>query len=241
MTALGRIDPSRTTDRANRIHVARQLVRPVMRSTNWRHVHSAGLIAMVLALSVHRLPEPVFAELVVPLRYAMVTLAAGSAVVFDDPTRPELDAVPTSLAVRQVTRIGVVLGAVALWWTACLVAVAVHPIMREAAAHGRWLPVPALTLELIGVVAVAFAVAAVTVRRRGGSGALTGGGAVLVLSVLVLLLPARFTLFPDVRPGPEWDRAHLRWFAVAALGTATTAVALRDPARRLWNVERRSP
>ena len=211
-----------------------------MRSTNWRHIHGAGLIAMVLALSVHRLPEPVFAEVVAPLRYAMVALVAGSAVVFDDPTRPEVDAVPTPLAVRQATRIGVVMGAVTLWWGACLIAVALHPTVRDAAAHGSWLPVPALTLELAGAIAVAFAVAAVTVRRRGGSGALTGGGAVLAGSVLVLLLPARFTLFPDMRPGPEWDQAHLRWLAVALVGTATTAGALRDPARRLWTVERRS-
>ena len=207
---------------------------------DWRHVHGAGLIAVVLALTAHRLPEPVFAEVVAPLRYAMVSLAAGSAVVFDDPTRPELDAVPTPLAVRQATRIGVVVGAVTLWWAASLIAVALHPIVRDPAVHGRWLPVPSLTLELVGVVTVGWAVAAVTVRRRGGSGALTGGGAVLVLSVLGLLLPARLTLFPDVRPGPEWDQAHLRWLALTLLATATTALALRDPARRLRAVKPRS-
>lgn len=223
--------------------VSRALAPATCRSTAWRPLHLAGVVAVALAATVHRVPEPAFAELVGALRFAAVASAVGTAGALDDPTRPHLDGTPVSLAARQSLRLVVAAAATLCWWAAALVTVAAHPAARAAAREGRALPIVALTVELLALLLLAWAVAAVVVRRRGGSGAVAGAGAVVATPVLLLLTPQRWGLLAGDpgAAGAVWVAAHLRWLGGALLAATVLAFALRDPARRLTTRPGRTP
>ena len=218
--------------------VVRELLGPTWRSSPRRQLHAAGVVALVVAGSTHRLPDPALAELLAPLRMAAVALAVGMAGTLDDPTRPHLDGAPTPLAVRQSLRAVLAGAARLIWWLAAAAVVAVHHPARAAASAGDSLPLFALTLEFAGLAAVGLAVAALTVRRRGGSGLVLGGGAVLVSAGGLLLLPDGWRLFVGLPSGAEaeyraWIAAHWRWSALALTATTVAFWAFRDPARRV--------
>lgn len=234
--------PARRAPR--RVAVSRELLPATCRATAWRPLHLAGLVAVALAATVHRVPDPAFAELIGPLRFAAVASAVGAAGALDDPTRPHLDGTPVSLAARQSLRLLVVAAATLCWWVAALATVAAHPAARAAALEGSALPIVALTIELVTLLLIAWAVAAVVVRRRGGSGAVAGAGAAVATPVLLLFAPERWGLLagdPGAAGADVWIAAHLRWLGVALLAATVLASALRDPAGRLTTRPRRTP
>jgi hypothetical protein len=230
--------PALATDREaevrRRLTQVRELLVPTCRSTAWRPLHLAGSIAVAIAATAHRLPEPAPADLVASLRFAAVALAVGAGAALDDPTRPHLDGAPVTLAVRQSLRLVVVLGTTLCWWVATIGMVATHPAARAAAVDGRSLPVLALTVELVALLLIVWAVAALVVRRRGGSGAVAGGGMAVATPVVLLFVPERWGFLagdPGAIGREAWTSAHLRWLGVALLAVTVLAVALRDPAR----------
>ena len=102
----------------------------------------------------------------------------------------------------------------------------------RAVQPGLPLPVAALTVEAVALLAVTVALAAAGSRlapeRRGG---VVAAPTLLALTSVAFLLPAQVTLY--AQPGSAaWDGAHQRWALLLGLALAAFATASRDPAHR---------
>jgi hypothetical protein len=155
----------------------------------------------------------------------MTAGALGCAFLLDDPSEPTTESVAGSLLLRRSLRVALLLPATAVWWVAVVWRVrAVHP--------GLPLPVAALTLEAVALLAVTMALAAAGSRlapeRRGG---VVAAPALLALTSAAFLLPAQVTLYAQPG-GAAWDDAHQRWALLLGLALVAFAAASRDPAHR---------
>ncbi len=210
--------------------VAMQAMKPVARTVRW-----SPLLALTLAaLALVWLLRPDGADLagtIGGLRLGAYLLAAGAALALDDAAAPTLASSPTPLAPRRAVRLVIGLAPVAVAW--CLLVAAAWAVSRAAWSS---LPVVALTIEAVAMVAFTVAMAAVAARRTGGVGGSAGPPALtlLVLSLLMVQLrwPRHLTMFPMAPGHPDWTLAHQRWGVLALAAAAAVAGASLDPARR---------
>lgn len=152
--------------------LARQLlllVRPAVRSADWRAPVAGG----ALALAVGPLTSRVSPTL--GLEFAAVALALGASSALDDPTVDSLAASPAPLALRHAVRAGCALPLPAAIWL--LLMLPSHGIHRAT-----------LTLELAGLLASALALGAVG-TRVGAKGGTAAGPALLGLVIAAALSP----------------------------------------------------
>lgn len=193
-------------------HVAR-LAAATLRAISWLPLLAAGALGLVLLL----LGEPTITR----LRLVAVALCAGTAFALDDPAAETLASSPTTLLVRRLVRVALVLPVVAALW-ALLVAAGGQP--ADAA----------LALELAALLAVALTATAVAARfAPDGRGALAAAPALLVLlAAAAIALPDRWTLLAWGPADPHWAGAHGRWALVLVLALLALLQVSRDPARR---------
>lgn len=230
------VRPDRASERVDGF----ALLHPTLRSMLWGQLLAGAALGLALVLTA-RSPDLSLPGLVERLRLAAVLLAIGVAGTLDDPTRPQLDSTPVSLARRQALRIGVAGTVAAGAWGLTLLAAAATPAARRSGASVG-LPVTAVTVVAVALVAVTLAVAAAVTRRRGGSGVLPAAGTAVVLpAALALWTPVRGAMWPSYVTDPSdlgartvWLAAHQRWATVAVLAVAATAWSLRDPWRPTW-------
>jgi hypothetical protein len=202
------------------------LLVPTARAVGWAAPLAGFALSLgLLALAVRPGLELPAGRLVLWLRIAMMAGALGCAFLLDDPSEPTTEGVAGSLLLRRSLRVALLLPATAAWWVAVVWRVrAVHP--------GLPLPVAALTLEAVALLAVTMGLAAagshLAPERRGG---VVAAPALLALTSAAFLLPAQATLYAP--PGSAaWDGAHQRWALLLGLALAAFAVASRDPAHR---------
>jgi len=157
------------------------------------------------------------------LRSVALALAAAVPFALDDRSRRTVAAAPTALAARSMAALGLAVVPAAVVWAAVCAWVAVR--------GSRPVPVAALTLEAVGVTAVAAAAALALVgwREVDEPGAVTAP-VVLALGLVLPRLPGWAALVTE--PGPGWAAAHLRWAALLALAVGAGSLAVADPGRR---------
>jgi hypothetical protein len=153
----------------------------------------------------------------------IAALAVGALAAFsvEDAAEETLAASPTTLGRRRLVRLS------ALVLGGGLVAAAVLTVAAGQGGdlgHGQ-LGRRAAELAAVSGLAIAGAAAA---RRRGVPGAVHGGAAVAVLTLLLISsLAYRIQSLPALVDDPE----HERWLVVAAIGWLATAWSWRDPGR----------
>ena len=150
----------------------------------------------------------------------VAVLAAATAYVLDEAAAEVVDATPTSLRRRSLSRLlvaGVILAAGSLG----VVVLALRS--DENARLG-------VLVWLVGCVLAAVATAATLRRHVAEPGDAVGGGLLAVVIVLALLNPlARWVdVFPS-GPDERWTRAFVLWDAVGFVSLAVLARATRDP------------
>lgn len=198
----------------SRVRQARLLARPTVRMASWRALPAAGAIAVAM-LHVSSAPA------VIELRLAAIALCVGAAFVLDDPAAQTLAASPTSLLFRRLLRTTLLLALLAALWMI---------VLWRAGEN----VMTALTLELVTMLVVTFAAAAVaTTRIPDGRGGVAAAPVLLIiLTAALLLLPTAWTLFARDPADPAWEASHIRWALLLAIATAAFLAASRDPASR---------
>jgi hypothetical protein len=204
-----------------RLRQARLLTRPLLRAADLRPLLVAGVAALGVVALIARQDTSGPGELVTALRMAAVLLGVGVAFALDDPAAPTTAATPTPLVLRWALRAALPLPPVAVLWAVAF-----------AIADRPGLPVPALTLELVTVLALAHVLSAATQLL---TGAPAGGGAAAGL----LLGLAAASLVIDPLRGPwvpygeaTWNRVHALWLLTLLGVLLVLALLSRGPGRR---------
>ena len=190
----------------------------------WTPLVASAVLAMTVAVAATfvRAPDPF--QAIDVLRRAGVFLALGTAFFMDDPAAVTVASMPATLLARRSLRLAIGLSVVVSVWAAVVGYVAVR-------MNGGGLPVGALTLETGAALMVGFAVAAVAISN-GYAGGPSGAVSLFLLSWLMPLIPARWSLVAGAPGDADWSAAHLRWGVVLVVATATTLALSLDPARR---------
>ena len=186
------------------------LLHPTARASEW----VAPVAGAVLAIAIDSLAGRISAAL--GLEFAAIALALGVSFAFDDPAGASIAASPTPLALRHSIRAAGVLPLPAAVWIGLLL---------RTHAGGQSI----LTLVLAGLVAWAFAIAAVG-TRVGDSGGLIAAPSLLALAACAFLLPGHVSLFPAGAPSSEGKALVVRWVLVLGLAACTWVAASLDPA-----------
>ena len=160
-------------------------------------------------------------SLMLRLRLSAVLLCAGAAYVVDDPAARTLACSPTPLLDRRAFRVAGAVVAAGASWGALLVDV------RWVAGPGGWAPA-SLTLQAAALLTVALTMAVLASRvAPDGRGGVAGSAAVLVLALLAVALPDRWSPFSLGEAGSSNRPALL--LAVGLVAFVWTSL---DPARR---------
>ena len=216
----------------SRMEVARELLSPELRVTPWTPIVSAAFVALVVVFWITRntcgTPSCLSVDdLVFAVRIGSLLLAIGAGFVLDDPTEDTTSHLPVQRWFRRGVRIALIAPPVLVVWE-----VLVQVALRES--NGLRFPRGAAGLELAVMVIVALAASAVAARfvpeRMGGVAA---GPVMIILFVVALLVPARFSPLPGSPEAPLWAAAHRRMWWALAVGIVLLAVGSRDPFRRL--------
>lgn len=182
-------------------------LRHLMRAVVWQPVVLGGALAMLLAYDGFRTGTE--------QTLAAASVALGCAFLLDDPAWVTVSTSPAPLWWRRCIRIALALPVAGILW---LAAAQLAGFPRGAIGPG--------VLEVATMIGVTLAAAAVAVRRSGdGLGGAAAGPVLLVLVVVSLVLPPRWTLHPVVIH--QW-----RWVLLLGLALLALVVASRDPAAR---------
>lgn len=175
-----------------------------------------------------------FDGLILDVRVAAVALSLGAAFALDDPARETTAGAPASVPFQRALRVAVFLPVLAMLWWLVLTYAGAGPL--RAATGGAppgavELPVAALSLEFMGMVAVTWAAAAVAAAHvPDGLGGIAAG------PILFGFLAAgsfihKLALFAGEPGNAAWATSHQRWGWVLAAAVAVLILASRDPAR----------
>lgn len=197
-----------------------RLAGPTARTIAWWQLALGGAAALTLLELIGRRPPGADVEqLIVGLRFAMLAVALSATFVLDDPTEDTVCAVPLPLALRRGLRIAVALPMLTAVWIGLVAYAHADPQLVEP------LPVAELTLELAALVAVVFAVAALS------SGVAAGPVLLVVVVLAAFVLPPWARLYTSHTDVAVWSSAHQRWELLLVVALATLSVANRDPGR----------
>lgn len=181
------------------------------------HLTGAGVLLLVTAPA---LDGPGTALQV--LQGLAVLLAATLALAVDEPGAELLDATATPFAVRVARRLLALSAVVLPLWLLALLLVT---------WRGADLPLAGVTLEALGLVALALAAAAALRRwRRTAEPGAVSGAVLIAFFVVVDQLPRAAAVVPFQLWGPPWEAVQLRWTAVLLAAGSVLLVALSDPA-----------
>ncbi|MEZ5174593.1 MAG: hypothetical protein R2823_00090 [Acidimicrobiia bacterium] len=199
-----------------------------------------GLAAAFALATTRRNPYP--DDLVFGLRVGAVALATSTAFVFDDPAGNIMDGKPVPLSLQRAARLFVALPVVAAsWWLLVTwMEAGLGPQNERAiAALPKW----ALTLELVTLVGVVWAVATLVMLTGRDAGGTVAALSLLTVVVLLVLLPERWSVFPSLAVAPEpgweaWVDGHRRWAGIAVIAWAAVALGVVGSTRRQPTVAR---
>jgi hypothetical protein len=201
------------------------LVRSTAHAITWRPlVAGAVLGSAVLLVPGMLITTLTGAQLTTLTRLAAVCVALGAAFVLDDTAARSTPTVPIPRLTRNLVRVALALPVVALWWTLTV------GLVRSPAAVR--LPVAALTLEAVTLLATALALAAAAQRRTpDGRTGVVAASALLVFAVVAWSLPPQAALL--LAPAdPQWTASHYRWTVVLLSALAVFLWAGRELRRR---------
>lgn len=197
------------------------LARPLQSAIRWQPgVAASGLVALLLVVKDDALEDPGSALLL--LRAVGVIAVLGAAFVLDDEAAPTLEASPSTVAWRRSLRV---------FTASLLVAVPWALVWWRVEVHDTEAPWAGLSLELAALLALALATAAAVTRWAGTTDPGVATTPVVFGVVLgAFQLPQKFALYGA--PGPGWDAAHGRWWALLAASALVFLWCGRDPAAR---------
>lgn len=196
-----------------RLRQTRALAPGLVRAVPWGPL----LASAALGLAMVQLGSP--GSLLLRLHLAAVLLCAGAAYVVDDPTGATLASSPTPLLTRRVLRVALAVAVTGAAWIVLLLDA------RWASAAGQW-PPGSLTLKAAALLATGLTTAVLAARvAPDGRGGVAGSAAVLVLSLVSVVLPARWS------PLPIAEEAFHRPAALLTLGLVAFVLASPDPGR----------
>ena len=165
---------------------------------------------------------------VLPLvRAASLTLATTSVFALHDPASPVTEVTPPgrwhlrSAAAALTFVVVVSVWAALVWLSDAFTASSVRSLA------------PGSSVELLAMFTTGLAISSATQRSTSVRVAPSWAAAALVLAFVATLTDARVRSWLWVEPGPQWNRAHVRWAALAAFGVVAFAWSSRDPARRV--------
>lgn len=197
----------------------------VVRRVPWRQIAGGVVLcAPPLLMSAARADS---ANEVLPLvRVASLTLATTAVFALHDPSSPVTEATPPGRwnlrsAAAALTFVVVVSMWVGLVWLSDAFTAS---SLRQLA--------PGASVELLAMFTTGLAIGAATQRTTSVRVAPAWAAAALVLALAATLTDAHLRSWLWVEPGPQWNRAHVRWAALAAVGFVAFAWSSRDPARR---------
>ena len=196
----------------------------LLRVVRWQPVGVLAVVA-VIALAVTtgwRTEPPQFRPAVWTVRLVAVLLALGAGFLLDDAAASLTASVPMPLVHRVGLRVLLLAALFGPLWAAILF------VVRARVSD---LPAGGLTLEFVTMVALALAAAAIAARVGIPEPGLIAGAVVAAGAMVAFVVGQRLILL-SLRP-QDWLLAHTRWAAVLAVCLLVTAVALRDPARRV--------
>lgn len=228
---------------------SRTLAQVLMRSARlvpWWHL-GLGIAAAFALAATRRHPYP--NDLVFGLRAGAVALAASAAFVFDDPAASIVSGKPVPISIQRLSRLVLALPVVGVAWVVLFgwMNAGLGPVEQRAMPA---LPFWSLTLELMGLFGIVWAVATLVMSSGREAAGAAAVATLLVVVVALLLLPRQLAFFPSPASPPlpgevassEWEAwvaAHRRWTLLAV--SAWAAVGLGLVGRIRGSVLRRVP
>ena len=199
------------------------------RSVRWKPVLGGAAVGFIVLYQYSGALATSSTTVIVPLRMAAVVLCLGSVFLFDDPAAVTVAAVPAPLRYRRALRFLLAVPLITVAWMGQLIYVTT--LIHEEPPDP--LTIWSLTLELIAMMMMGLAIAALATRWVSeGLGGVAAGPTLLVILGAASFLPHRWTMFPGSIVDPEWSAAHVRWAVVAAVAVLLLAFFSRDPAAR---------
>lgn len=198
-----------------RARQARLLVWPAARTVRWIPLLASGPLGFFIVYSgLHAKGGSVSPHL--PL--AAIALCLSAAFVLDDASAETVGGTPTPLLLRHGIRVTVQLPALLALWGAIL------------AYAGSGQMAGAMSVEFFGMLALAFALAAVGSRLVGGERAgMFASPAFLIVLSASQFVPARWRPFPLDPISPRLFDLYGRWSIALLVSIAVFAIASRDP------------
>ena len=198
----------------------------VARAMRWSPLGIAAAVATTVVIAQRN------ASAAKPLEAISIVLASALGYLFDDPAADTLDALPRSLLLRRLDRVGCALIPTASVW------IALVWIQRPASSN----ELSALSAMFAGLVGLSLGAAGIACRRPpAGRGGLYVGPALLALLIISTTFPPRWRPLPlgDIPGG--WTAIELRWSTAALVGSMLWLWSSRDRARRpLCHLQRRA-
>ena len=163
-------------------------------------------------------------------RLTSVLMAAGAAVCLEDGNELVTAATPFGRLRRRLVAVLLTgLVTVACW----LLVVTGAAAVLNAPSGDPSLPVGALLIELVALMAFGWLLAAILMNRSSWRGSGMRAGLGVIIAALVTISVARTAKWLWPMPGHGWAEAHERWAAIAIVSIVVFIVASRDPATRL--------
>ena len=205
--------------------MVREQVGYVGRRVPWRQIAGGVVLcAPLLLISAGRADS--VNEVLPVIRIAALTFAATAVFALHDPSAAVTHASPPGRLHLRCLAAVLTFVVIASAWAALVV-------LSDSFADSALRPLmPGASVELVAMYAAGLAVGAATERATSVRVPPAWGAAALVMMVAASLTDARMRSWLWVDPGPQWNRAHLRWAALAAVGFVAFAWSSRDPARR---------
>ncbi len=202
---------------------------PAGRRVPWLAIGTTTVVCAA-AVFVRALQVESASDLLQVARLMSVLMAAGAASCLEDGNELMTAATPFGRLRRRLLAVLLTgLVTVSCWLIVAIGAAAVI----NAPSGDPSLPLGALLIELVGLMAFGWLLAAILVNRSSWTGSGMRAGLGVIIAALVTISVARTAQWLWPMPGTGWRNAHERWIAIAIVSIVVFIVASRDPATRL--------
>lgn len=202
------------------------------RVARWAPIVMTGALAMLVITFMKHSDDGY--DMLTATRLTIVFIAAGAAMLLDDPAANVTAHSPSPLSYRRGLRLALGAVVVGIVWLACVWYVAGTPraLLGGTIAGGLAFPMLRFSIELAALVIATLVIAMVAARTIGDDrGGIAGAPGLLAVLLLLSHLPQRWSMF--TAPGSErWSDSGRDWTVAACALLATLAVLSVDPARR---------
>ena len=229
------MQPSDGTDLGARLRVrARQIpavMTALMRAVRWAPIVLSTGIGIVVVTFMKQSSEGY--DMLTATRLSIVFIAAGAAMILDDPAATLTAASPSPLSFRRETRLAFGGGVIACMWVIAVAFISGAPrALWGGTIDGAPFPVVRFTVELGALVLLTLTTATVAGRMIGEDrGGLAGAPGLLAALVLLSQMPSRWAML--TAPGGErWADSGRDWTLAACVLLAALILLSADPARR---------